>query len=126
MKLSQQPRRPFQNPFSSTNEPLGGNGKRAYVPGQESLRVGDYGIRADRPGAGWRILHALDEVRKKACNKAEQAAKAEMDKRKERDRLERNRLEKERVRYVESRKQEERYQGRGYQGSRRRETDAEK
>jgi hypothetical protein len=40
---------PFVNPFESAHRPLSGNGMRAYVPGQETLRASDFGERADGP-----------------------------------------------------------------------------
>ncbi|KAJ5021468.1 hypothetical protein PSV08DRAFT_246090 [Bipolaris maydis] len=59
----------FRNPFLPGNAlPLGIRGKRAYVPGQEKLRVRDFvgeGGRGDEPGVGYRILVALDRVKRK-------------------------------------------------------------
>jgi hypothetical protein len=53
----------FQNPFKSPL-PQGSYGKREYVPGQEKIKVSDYGPRADNPGTGWDLMQSLNQLRK--------------------------------------------------------------
>lgn len=70
-KLSQYPRpHAFLNPFTPSSAtpptPLGQHGKRAYVAGQEKLRVADYSrYRADEPGVGWKMVRVLDGMRRR-------------------------------------------------------------
>lgn len=53
----------FQNPFMKPL-PQGSYGKREYVPGQEKIKVSDYGPRADNPGTGWDLMQSLNQLRK--------------------------------------------------------------
>jgi hypothetical protein len=59
---SRKPRTPFANPFETEHKPLGSNGYRAYVRGQEALEASDFGERADDPRWSLNMMRARAEL----------------------------------------------------------------
>ncbi|KAF1942094.1 hypothetical protein EJ02DRAFT_466081 [Clathrospora elynae] len=70
-RQGRQPRKPFVNPMLTHHEPLGANGIREHVPGQTQLKAEDFGKRPDEPSAGWRMMQALEELKRKNAKKEE-------------------------------------------------------